>query len=568
MEMLDRISSLVKKIEKNEKLGNYIFVSLASPTVKAKVKRLKVSRYLNDKIFDLCLGFKDKTGNFPEWIKIDIITDTKQVEFESLKKEMEMTRRNYIDYGVSYDKDYILSFLPEEINANAFLKPSKDKTGLFFSETNVNNYLDKYKYPKKAKLKSKYKPYRNQTYKTKQVIKFYTKSYFIEEDEIIELHDRGYNKGLRRIENHHEEIDRLIHTSVSYLKEQIKEGGQYVYGYFPHFDKKINFYNNLRHSSSTYALIEGLAYLKQDVSVAKPPLDYIIDHYLYEYEGAAFVYDDSNNIKEIKLGQNAAFVFAICEYLKYYPDELDLLKAGQAAAKGILHMVDSENASTTHVLNYPSLTVKDKFRVVYYDGEAALALLRLYQIDKNPIWLDTVKLLFEKFIEEKYWKYHDHWLGYCTNELVQIENDKRYFEFGIKNVAGYLDYIKNRETTFPTFLEMLMATYHLLQKAKQYGYEDLIEEHMNEDEFLNVIHNRADYQRLGYFYPEVAMYFKNPQRILGSFFIKHHGYRVRIDDIEHYISGYVQYQSAFSLNRDERKLNHHHLSGRIIEYKP
>ena len=40
----------------------------------------------------------------------------------------------------------------------------------------------------------------------------------------------------------------------------------------------------------------------------------------------------------------------------------------------------------------------------------------------------------DRFIEKKYWQYHDHWLGYCTNELVQINPQDKYFEFGIKNV--------------------------------------------------------------------------------------------------------------------------------------
>lgn len=40
---------------------------------------------------------------------------------------MENKRRNYIDFGFSLDKSYNFSFLPEEINANAFLKPDKNK---------------------------------------------------------------------------------------------------------------------------------------------------------------------------------------------------------------------------------------------------------------------------------------------------------------------------------------------------------------------------------------------------------------------------------------------------------
>jgi hypothetical protein len=47
------------------------------------------------------------------------------------------------------------------------------------------------------------------------------------------------------------------------------------------------------------------------------------------------VFDDTKNVNEIKLGQNASFIFAVCEYLKKHNNER-FLEAAQKVANGIL----------------------------------------------------------------------------------------------------------------------------------------------------------------------------------------------------------------------------------------
>ena len=531
-----KLEKLLTEVNNKNEINNYVFLSLGTPNIKAQVKLFKKTNYLKQNISKLALKFKKKTGQFPEWIKLDIVTSTEKVLFKELKKVLINTRRNYVDFGIAFDNLWNLAILPEEINANAFVRPDNTTKELFLSDKNINNYLRKYTTNKKA--------FSSEFYDEKEVVKFYTQGFFIDNEEVYELYNNGYRKGLRKVAHLESEIDQLIESSTHFLQNMLLDNGKYIYGYFPHFDNEIGFYNILRHSSSTYALIEGLAYLGESLQPVEKAIDYVISNQLLEVEDKAYVYDDTEDANEIKLGQNASFIFAVCEYLKYehHPKYLEV---SQKVAKGILSMIDEDTYETTHLLNYPDLSVKEKFRIIYYDGEAALALLRLYQRDKNELWLKTVENLMDRFIEKKYWQYHDHWLGYCTNELVQINPQEKYFEFGIKNVNTYLDYIKNRETTFPTFLEMLMATYRLVEKAKETGYEELVNHLIDKEYLKEVIDIRADYQRVGFFYPETAMYFKNPSKILGSFFIKHHGYRVRIDDIEHYLSGYVQYQKAF-----------------------
>ena len=57
---------------------------------------------------------------------------------------------------------------------------------------------------------------------------------------------------------------------------------------------------------------------------------------------------------------------------------------------------------------------------------------------------------------------------------------------------------------------MLMATYRLVQKRK-IRVEELVNNLIDEQYLIDVINIRADYQRVGFFYPEIAMYFKTHQ---------------------------------------------------------
>ncbi|HHU6751407.1 TPA: poly(glycerol-phosphate) alpha-glucosyltransferase [Staphylococcus pseudintermedius] len=531
---------VLKKFEAEvNPLGQRMFLSLGTRETKAIVKHIKKSLNISKDVMFHIENFKKINGIYPEWVKVDFVTRENQLPFEEVMEEMLRTRRNYIDFGISFDKNWIVSFLPEVINANAFVRPIKGsrQKKLELAVNNVNHYLKHYTNVKK--------PFSIASYEQKEVIRFETQGYLLTPDAFVELEGAGGNKGIRKSSEMHREIDYMITTGTHYLKDQLQPNGQYEYGRFPHFDRSIRFYNILRHCSSTYSLIEGLSYLNQDVTEIQHAFTYIHQNAYYDCGEVAYIYDTTRDINEIKLGQNAAYIFAVVEYIKNSGPNPILLKRAQKVAKGILNMIDNKTFDTYHVLNYPELSVKEKFRIIYYDGEAALALLRLYQVDQNEKWLNTVIQMFDKFIAQNYWKYHDHWLSYCTNELVKIKPEVRYIEFGLKNVSGYLDYIYHRETTFPTFLEMLTAAYQLIGNAKAMGFENTVRDNIDEDFLVATLHHRANYQRAGYFYPEVAMYFKNPQRILGSFFIKHHGYRVRIDDIEHYLSGYIQYQSHF-----------------------
>lgn len=484
------------------------------------------------------------------WIRIDVVNDKRQLDWENLGKLLTQVKRNYCRQGISLDHNFRYAFLEQEINANAMLYSGPKFSHCVINQKNFARY---------ARIRHGLAgvDFEPQT----SVWTFTTNGYFLDmakPEEIQVLGASGRSVGRREIDVLDAPIlEHVIETSSEFLSGQLQETGRFIYGWHPCFDREINAYNTLRHASTTYSMIEAWEVTKS------PKLWAAIERSLHwlrtegiktlklpSGEEAAFIVDEGN---EIKLGANAVCVLAFTKYASVTgrKDDYPLL---EKLALGIRHMQRPHDGSFVHVLNYPDLSLKEAFRTIYYEGEAAFGLMRLYSLTSDPRWIKVVENGFEHFIAKDHWKHNDHWLSYCVNELTIYRPLEKYFEFGLKNVSGYLDFVLTRITTFPTLLELMMASRKMVDRIDSMDEMRHLLNDFDLIKFNKALHFRAKYLLNGYFWPEFAMFFAKPERIVGSFFIRHHAFRVRIDDVEHYLSGMIAYRAYFQATNDVKQV--------------
>ncbi|MDO7535340.1 poly alpha-glucosyltransferase [Acinetobacter pittii] len=512
-----------------------LFISFGPKDQRCKVWHSKKTSFSQAKI-QLLAFINDQFAHesLVDYIKIDVAYNLTKQAWKVVEQQVHhQFHNNHYRKGIGFDEHCSVVFLEQEIYGKAIIRGlSYDKPN-FFDETNLN-YAIKQKYnATKPQIKLQ---------ELQDIWTFDTYAAFYENGQFINLAS-GYDaNGIRAISSNKKQHFRsLIEKNSAFLHDQIQENGKFNYGYFSAYDRDIRNYNTVRHCTSVYALLETFEVQSKPEYWPKihAAIQYALTNFYKEKDSeTAFMIDGKEGEFEIKLGANAATILMLTKYQEI-TQKTDYQKYAEKIANGILKLIDS-NGSTTHVLNYPDYDLKEKFRIIYYDGEAALALLRLYQINQDSRLLETVKLMFECFIEKRYEKYHDHWLSYCTNELTKICPEDKYFIFGLNNYLKHFIFIRNRKTTYATLLEMLMAAYKMVNRLKEQGHTALFEQAYM-PELQKLIEFRADFQTTGFFYPEMAMYMARPDKMLHAFYIRHDRFRVRIDDQEHNLSGYIAY---------------------------
>ena len=470
-------------------------------------------------------GIVRKTGwgeRRPKWLRGEVLRSYEAIKSSRLDSYL-FSRTNVVDsFGVSFDPEFKVVALPPEVQSRDFIHPKLFR----FYYKRVLKFLT----ARTGKEVKKLPP---------RVYPFLCRGIFL--DEAGEVHDLTYDEdccGRRVLADFSKEtVRRQIREAVDYLVSQVDGRGRFATGWKAGKDEALEGHNDVRHCGTVWAM--SLAY----EICPSPELRSAIDRAAHEIvrfsvsrdEKTAFVHGQKGRFSFGGTALAALALMAAFDVLQTDEFKTLSLKLGE----GLLSMKHSSGKGWyVHYLDGMFNPLEKEF-CVYYDGEAALAFLRLYETTQDRKWLEAGKGLVDFFIAHRkdYLGEHDHWQQYCLNAYTRLASDQQYWDYAMANLRVSADKYGSIMTAAPTDLELLMNGYETLWRMRAKGLTSA--ETPEADALAHRLLRRLSRIENHRFFPEIAMFMQNPGRCLGGFFSSNADFCVRIDGVQHTLGGLI-----------------------------
>ncbi len=236
-----------------------------------------------------------------------------------------------------------------------------------------------------------------------------------------------------------------VKLGAEYLVRMLSPAGRYTYMYHPSDERADSSYGWLRHSGATYALLEAFEEFGEPRYAEKAALalHYLGSHLKTDAASRGSYVIDTTDEEQQKAGGAGLALLAYAKYAAVTGSRADL-ETMRSLARFIVaeQYADGHFRSNDDIEHEPGKTLKRE--PIYYQGEAILALVRLYAIDPQPSYLDAARRgadwvvhVRDRFVSEDSQE-HDHWASYAFNDLFRVTRDEAYLQHAYKIARAIL----------------------------------------------------------------------------------------------------------------------------------
>lgn len=354
-----------------------------------------------------------------------------------------------------------------------------------------------------------------------------------------------------------ERLKKSIVDTGEYLKQAVKEDGEFNYLYYPQTHRYSKSYNELRHAGTTFAMMQIYEITKDPemLAAAKRALGWLQKHSRGPNDEDAKKMDwqalFDPKMEYAKLGGAGLSLLAFSWYTKATGDR-QYLPLMEGYAKFIDYLMQPNgDVRMRYYLAAADQDKKDK-PVLYYPGEAFFGLATLHAIDNNPHWIDVASKGIDYIADVRDAKIddaqipHDHWLGYAINEVHkfkpkanQVAHAQRIFKamdakFNDSGkdetlIGGY--YRNPSSVATACRLEATGALYRLAQQlndAKQ------------RERYFEVLQKGAAFLMRNQYDDVNTMFFTHPKAAFGGYMFSYWSPEIQIDYVQHSVSALIQ----------------------------